>query len=91
MAGSTLTVGIDPSLTAAVQEYLDEATSGPTRGGIAGELTVAGMLCEAYASRDWGVEFARDVAGAGRVRERLSGAQLTLDDAGVALGKLLRA
>lgn len=91
MAAGVLGSGIDPMIATRIKEYLEEALNGPEKGGIAGDLLVGQVKVEAIASRGWGVQFSRELPNGDKALEHLRGADLTIDGAGAALGKLLHA
>lgn len=84
-------VAVDPTIAQRVQEFLTEATSGPERGGISGELVVGDVKVDVAASRDWGVLFTRELPCGSVVTEKLNMPDLSLTSAGEAIGRLARA
>lgn len=82
---------IDTAAVTRVNEFLDEAISGPDKGGVAGDVHIGGVTIEAVASRGWGVEFSRHLPSGATARERLTGDDLTIVAASTAIGKLLNA
>lgn len=89
--GETLTTTtIDPMIAKRVQQFCDEATTGPHLGGIAEELRIAGVTVELAASRDWGVQATRTMPDGQKLVEKVEAADATLANVGAALGRLVR-
>lgn len=72
-----------------VSEFIEEALSGPERGGITREIVIGGEVIDFAASRGWGVQIARKSANGEVLVKHLTGEALTLDAAEAAVQSLL--
>lgn len=80
---------LPPAVVDRLAEFVTEATSGPDKGGIAGQVRVGDRVVELAASRGWGVQVSTG-SGPGTRTERV-GQDATVPAVVAAIGRVLAA